>query len=85
MSRGYGGQFEEFFEPQFRDLSWSLDLKDLRDLRISQRRIRRYDVLLKRARTLSLKAVASLERLQRVMRRGETVRDILRRRTVSTR
>lgn len=86
VTRGYAGQFEEFYEPEAheRPLSLALEFKSLPGLRISQRIIRRYDRLLKRAHTLSLKALASTERLQRVMHPRETVRDVLRGRRADT-
>lgn len=84
VERGYGGQFEKFDEPLEPVLSSHLDWKDRRDLRTSQQKIRRYNNMLRRAHTLSLKAVASLQRLQHVMRPRETVRDVLRGRRAST-
>ena len=85
VTRGSYGQFEEFYEPDLPDLSWGVDWEKRRGLRTAQRKIRRNDMLLKRAHTLSLKALASLERLRRVMRPGETVRDVLRGRRASSR
>jgi hypothetical protein len=84
VERDYNGQFERFVESPSSPLSSSLDWNGRRSLRRSQRIIRRYDIMLKRAHTLSLKAVASLERLQRVMRPREAVRDVLRGRRAST-
>jgi hypothetical protein len=84
MQRNDLGQMKEIFEPSSPPVSWSLEEHDLRSLRASQRQIRRYGTLLRRAHTLSLKAAASLERLQRLMRRKETVGDVLRRRKAST-
>lgn len=89
VERNALGQIEEIVESPGSPLSWPLllvlQLEDRRGLRTSQRTIRRYDKLLKRAHDLTLKAVGSLERLRRVMRSGETVRDVLRGRKVRVR
>ena len=84
VTRGAYGQFEEFYEPDLPELRWGVDYEKRRGLRTVQRKLRRYDRLLKWAHTLSLKALASIERLRRVMRPGETVRDVLRSRRAST-
>lgn len=84
VERDYFGRFERFVEPPSSPLTSYLDLTDRRGLYSSQRTIRRYDRLLRRAHTLSLKAMASLHRLQRMMLPTETVRDVLRGRRAST-
>ncbi len=72
------GQFEKFIASWSLPLGfWPLNIDTRRRLRKHQRIIRRYDIMLKKARTLNRKAIASLERLQGVMRPRETVRDVL--------